>query len=316
MDASPRLIDVELPPPPWEISTGTAPTPMEALGGEFAIATDLKGRYLTAVKGGGRATDAIHTDAVQPRAWERFKFWVDTATGQYYAFQTVNGHFITANNAGGLNTNTVFTTATSVGGWEMFKVLPQSKFSTWAMQTLRGFFLTAVGGGGHDSGDTIHTDAVSAAEWEQFKLFRRSDFGTRSTYGIQAWGGNVINPWLTATSGGRLSSGGLTSGGGPPFWISWTLLKQDDGTYALQTASGAVLTAIGGGVPGEGFRTDTEPDQIGNWEKFTLVDNGDFTAYIKTHAGTYVTASVDSDAVTTVTNVNQATRWRFWVFGL
>jgi hypothetical protein len=56
MDASPRLIDVELPPPPWEISTGIAPTLMEALGGEFAIATDLKGRYLTAVKGGGRAT--------------------------------------------------------------------------------------------------------------------------------------------------------------------------------------------------------------------------------------------------------------------
>ena len=50
-------------------------TPMEALGGEFAIQTYLKGRYLTAVGGGGRSTDVIHIDAVQLRAWEKFKFW-------------------------------------------------------------------------------------------------------------------------------------------------------------------------------------------------------------------------------------------------
>src|SRR5438876_8259515 len=91
---------IPLPPPPWEISTGIAPTPMEAMGGEFAIQTHLKGRYLTAVGGGGKSTDVIHTDAIQPRAWENFKFWVDSATRQYYAIQTVNGHFITANNAG------------------------------------------------------------------------------------------------------------------------------------------------------------------------------------------------------------------------
>jgi hypothetical protein len=292
---------------------------MEALGGEFAIMTDLKGTYLTAVGGGGKTTDVIHTDAFRLRAWEKFKLWVDSATRQYCAFQTVSGHFITANNAGGLTTNTIFSTATAVRGWEMFKLLPQSwPFPTFAIQTLRGFFLTAIGGGGHNSGDTIHTDAVNAADWERFRIFRCCDFGTRSTYLIQARGGNVINPILTARAGGRQSgANALLTGGGAPYEISWTLLKQDDGTYALQTASGGVLTANGGGIPGLGFRTDTETDQIGNWEKFTLVDNGDFTAYIKTHAGTYLTASTHHNVpATTVRNVNETTRWRFGLVGL
>ena len=157
---------------------------------------------------------------------------------------------------------------------------------------------------------------MNAAEWERFNFFRCSDFGTGSTYGIQAWGGNMYNPYLTATNGGgRSDSNAVTSFGGPTFWISWTLLKQDDGTYAFQTANGGILTAIGGGYPGAGFRTDTETDQIGNFEKFTLVDNGDFTAYIKTHAGTYLTVTLDQHA-TTVANVHEATKWRFQVFGL
>jgi hypothetical protein len=298
MESSSRLVDIALPPLPWEISTGITPTPMEPLGGEFLIKTHLKGSRVSAVGGGGRTTDVIHTGGeIQPRGAERFKFWVDSATRQYYAFQTADGHFITAYNAGGLTTNTILSTATAIGGWEMFKLLPQSPpFASFAVQTLRGFFLTAVGGGGHDSGDTIHTDAVNAAEWERFNIFRCSDLGTGSTYGIQAYGGNVYNPYLTANAGGRLSGpNALTSVGGPPFWIGWTLLKQDDGTYAFQTASGGILTANGGGLAGEGFRTDTETDQIGNFEKFTLVDNGDFTA---------------------VANVHEATRWRFPVFVL
>ena len=289
---------------------------MEKLGGEFAIQTHLKSRYLTAVGGGGRTTDVIHTDAQwPPRAWEKFKFWVDSVTHQHYAFQTVTGNFITAVDAGGRTTDTIHSDATAIAGWEMFKLLPQSVLPNWAIQTLRGFFLTAVGGGGHDSGDTIHTDALNALEWERFNLFRCRDFGTGSTYGFYSRG-PVYNAWLMATDGGGVSGdNALTTAGFVPFWMYWTLLKQDGGAYAFQTASGGILTANGGGLPGEGFRTDTDPNQIGNWEKFTLVDHGDFTAYIKTYAGTYLTATADGRA-TTVTNVNEATRWVCWVFGL
>lgn len=312
---------VSVPPPPWRIavgaaSEGVASTPMERLGGAFALRTVLKRRYVTAVDGGGRTADVIHTDAWQPRAWERFTLWTDSATRQYYALQTADGHFITAYNAGGLTADAIDTTAASIEGWAMFRLLPQPPFPAYAVQTLRGFFLTAVGGGGHDSGDTIHTDSVSAAGWELFNMFRCADFGTGSTYGIEAWGGNVINPWLTAAQGGRLPGGdALGSEGGPPFWLSWTLLKQEDGTYAFQTASGGILTANGGGLPGAGFRTDTEVDAIGNWEKFTIQDNGDFTAYIKTHAGTYIAATLDGH-VQTVESAEAATRWGFWLFSL
>jgi hypothetical protein len=291
---------------------------MEAMGGEFAIQTYLKGNYLTAVGGGGKSTDVIHTDAIQPGDWGKFKFWVDSATRQYYAFQTANGHFVTANNAGGLTGETLFSTATVIQGWEMFKLLSQWPFASHAVQTLRGYLLTAVGGGGKNSGDTIHTDAVKAAEWEFFNIFRRGDLGTGSTYGIQAWGGNVLGAWLNATAGGRRPgpTDALTGGGSAvPYCLSWTLLKQNGGTYAFQTASGGILTAIGGGLPREGFRTDTETDQIGPWEKFTLVENGDFTAYIKANSGAYLTVNGAGPA-TTVTNVNEATKWRFMVVGL
>jgi hypothetical protein len=305
---------------PWEVTIDIKPIPLLPLSGEFLIQTHLKGRYLTAVGGGGKASDAIHTDATQPRAWEKFRLWVDAQTTQYYALQTVNGHFLTANNGGGLISNAIQSTVTVlINGWGLFKLIPQSPFPSYAIQTIRGYFLTAVGGGGHNTDDAIHTNATTVAEWEKFNLFRCGDFGSGSTYGVQAWGGNVINPWLTASGGGRFPGpNALTALGGPPYMISWTLLKQSDGSYAFQTASGGILTAINGGLVGGGFRTDTEMDQIGNWEKFTLIDNGDCTYYIKTYAGTYLTASnaPPDDLIITVPDMSKATRWRFWVFSL
>ncbi len=193
-----------LPSSPWNISKRSAPAPMEPLGGQFAIRTDLKFNYLTAVRGGGKTTDVIHTDAVYPLAWEEFKFWVDSAK-QHYAFQTATGNFITAVDAGGRTTDTIHSDATAISTWEMFRLLPQSALPNFAIQTLRGFFLTAVGGGGHNSGDTIHTDALRVSEWERFNVVRRLDFGTGSTYGIaSAYNpkkAGVLAGWLTAVEG-------------------------------------------------------------------------------------------------------------------
>jgi hypothetical protein len=322
--------DMPVVVPPWGgVNTIFTPPSMDALAGEFSIMTDPsvdKGRFLTAVKGGGQTTDVIHTDAIFPQAWETFRFSVDSATGQFYAFQTVNGELISANDGGGLTANTIFTTATSVGplGWELFSLVPQFAPFDFAIQTVRGFFLTAVGGGGHNSGDTIHTDALKADTWERFVLFRRGDMGTGSTYGIiNSGSGNVVGlgAWLVAVYGGGQSGPDhvLSDIGAVPYWISWTLLNQDDGTYAFQTSSGNVLTANGGGIPGEGFRTDKLPYQIGDWEKFTLVDDGYFTAFIKTHVGTFISDVYDPNTgwtMTTVADATQATRWRFWVFNL
>ena len=105
-----------------------------------------------------------------------------------------------------------------------------------------------------------------------------------------------------------------------PFEMNWTLLKQDDGTYAFQTVSGRVLTANDGGLPGAGFRTDTAPDDIGNFEKFTIEDNGEgsnFTALIKTYSGTYLSVDLgEGQGIATVSNANDAISWQFQVFSL
>jgi len=314
--------------PPWGgVNTIFTPPSMEALAGQFSIMTDLKRHFLTAVKGGGQTTDVIHTDGDFPQAWETFTFSVDSATGQFYGFQTVNGEFISANDGRGLTTNTIFTTAQSVGrlGWELFTLVPQLAPFNFAIQTVRGFFLTAVGGGGHNSGDTIHTDALNADRWERFVLFRRGDLGTGSTYGIVSSGiGHTtwnLGPFLGAVNGGGQPGPDDVLSDFPniPFWISWTPLNQYDGTYALQTSSGNVLTANGGGTPGAGFRTDREIGQIGDSEKFTLVDDGFFTVLIKTAVGTFLSFVLDNMGKTTITTVEdatQATRWRFQVFNL
>lgn len=150
--------------------TGSEPPVMEPLG-KFYIKTHLKGTYLTAVDGGGRITDVIHTNIVEPGPWETFTLWADSAL-QNRAFQTVNGNYITAVDAGGMTSDAIHSDATWIRSWEMFTLVaqPQLGEERYAIQTQRGFFLTAVGGGGHDSGETIHTDAVSAREWEFFEI--------------------------------------------------------------------------------------------------------------------------------------------------
>ena len=40
--------------------------------GVYAIQT-INGRYVTAVGGGGRTTDTIHTDATSIGSWEKFR---------------------------------------------------------------------------------------------------------------------------------------------------------------------------------------------------------------------------------------------------
>ena len=300
-------------------------TPM----GEIAIRTDSKKRFLTAVGGGGKTTDVIHTDAVQPRAWEKFKLWVDQ-TKQYCALQTVNGHFLTATNGGGLIYNTVLSNATSIGGWEIFKIVPQPTTSNsfyerpFAIQTANSNFLTAVGGGGHSTGTPIHTDATAVAEWEKFNLLKSGDLGSGSTYTIMKagpYGGGEGGPWIVAIGGGRQSEYALSLYFDPiTSDYDWTLIKQDDGSYAFQTISSDYLTAIAGGEVGlttkQGFRTDATT--IGNFEKFTLIDNGDFTYYIKTYLGYYLSIGLDvansSQYMDTVIDINKATKWQFWVF--
>ena len=59
---------------------------------------------------------------------------------------------------------------------------------------------------------------------------------------------------------------------------------------------------------------------IGNFEKFTIEDNGEgsnFTALIKTYSGTYLSVDLgEGQGITTVSNANEAISWQFQVFSL
>ncbi len=80
----------------------------------------MNGHYLTAVGGGGRVIDAIHSDATKLLDWEKFTLW--SLGGGWYSITTTNGHYLTAVGGGGRTTDVIHTDATAVGSWEKFKV--------------------------------------------------------------------------------------------------------------------------------------------------------------------------------------------------
>lgn len=302
-------------------SDGTSQSPGKApLPGQFAF--QAKRGFLTAVDGGGRTTDVIHTDASNPRAWEKFRLWFNANTGPYYAIQTINGHFLTALNNGGQITNAIQSSSTTIVDEALFNLVPEEgagvAFRAYAIQTVRGYFITAVGGGGKNSGETIHTDATQVASWEEFNLFRCGDLGSGSTYGIETGapaGFFDIGGWIAAVGQGHSSGpNALVTNDLVPSDLIFTLLLQPDGSYAMKTSSGYFVTANGGGTPGQGFRTDAA--QIGNWEEFRYVDNGDCTGYLRTYDGNYLSLDANSISITTVSDVTKASRWRFWVYHL
>jgi hypothetical protein len=130
----------------------------------------VNGHYLTAVGGGGRTTDAIHTDAVRVGSWEKFTL-IDSGDGSSfinYGFRTLTGNYLTVVGGGGRETDVIHSNATQLLGWE--KITPISLGNgIYALRTLNGTYLTAVGGGGRTT-DTIHSDATRIGSWEHFRL--------------------------------------------------------------------------------------------------------------------------------------------------
>ncbi|MGZ3788950.1 MAG: fascin domain-containing protein, partial [Bacteriovorax sp.] len=66
------------------------------------------GHYLTAVGGGGRLSDVIHSDATSIKAWEKFTL-IDQGNGApvHYGFQTSKGYYLTAVDGGGRITDVI-----------------------------------------------------------------------------------------------------------------------------------------------------------------------------------------------------------------
>jgi hypothetical protein len=130
----------------------------------------INGHYLTAVGGGGRITDVIHTDATSIGSWEKFTL-VDSGDGSpniHYGFQTFHGFYLTAVSGGGRITDVIHSDATHLLDWEKLSLVSLG-YGMYAIQTINGHFLTAVDGGGRIT-DTIHSDAPWIRAWEKFRV--------------------------------------------------------------------------------------------------------------------------------------------------
>jgi hypothetical protein len=141
----------------------------------FCTIQTSRGFYLTAVGGGGRATDVMHTDATRVGSWEKFSL-VYTGDGVHYGIRTVFGYWITAVNSGGLNVGVVpdvlHSDATNLLNWEKFSLVYQGDGdathpSSYGIQAFDGHYLSARDAGGRST-NTFDSDATSVRSWEKF----------------------------------------------------------------------------------------------------------------------------------------------------
>src|SRR5262245_28136652 len=187
-------------PGPWEqyrlflvLGSGVPP--------QYAIQT-ASFNYLTAVDGGGRTSDVLHTDAKQVQSWETFRLYFDPAGG-WHSIQTVNLHYLTALGGGNhADPPAVHTDATAVNNWDRFHLWKCGDLSTnWYYEIwvpYNGTLLVAVGGGGRTK-DALHAYEAPHDNWGRFQLIRQDD----GYYAIRTFNGNYI----TAVGGGGLASG-------------------------------------------------------------------------------------------------------------
>lgn len=237
---------------------------------QFAFQTSA-GNFITAVGGGGRITDVLHTDAVNVAAWEEFYVAQTGASGAYsVSIQTQSKNFLTAVGLGGKSTDAIHSDATKVGSWETFFV---RKFGDLSSGYLQYFII-----------DTSKNQAVGA----------RSGGGqTQNT--IQFFG--TENPWAR-----------------------FTLIPQNNGSFALRTINDNYVTAVNGGGLDYGSTSSdnihTDATKVSTWEQFRFVPSDDGSYLIQTFDGHYLGkrtfgGSAEGEYSTDISDLGAATR--FWL---
>jgi hypothetical protein len=319
------LTDLIIPPGPLPQFT----IQMSPLPGYYAIQTVKRGNSVTAVSGGGRATEPVfQTDFVHIGAWEKFRLYGGNPSNpQYKAIQTATNNFVTAVNGGGLTTNAFRTNVLGINTWELFRLVPASGGLSYAIQTSNAHFVTAVGGGGTpiNFADALHTDATKVKEWEIFNVVKCGDLGDGLLYRLFGRFANISSgySYLNALGGGGKSTypvNQVHQGPQDPITTVWRLIKQPNGWYALQTPNGVnYLTAIGGG----GLRQDTvtkKPEVFATdrtvvdvWERFRFDEQENCEYLITTSAGPYIGGIYEG---WTGAPLSAAMRWRLHPVGL
>jgi hypothetical protein len=172
-------------------------------GGAFTIQTS-NGNFVTAVGGGQRRTDVLHTDAMRASTWESFYVSKcgDLGSGFSYGIRSNgSGSFLSAAGGGGQTHGAITANSGALTGLGRF-TLVQEPDGLYALRTTNGVnFVTAVNGGGLVQGsatpDILQTDRPQVQAWEKFRIV---DDGS-CNYTIQ-----TVSGYYLATNGPNFST--------------------------------------------------------------------------------------------------------------
>jgi hypothetical protein len=184
--------------------------------GRSTIGT-FNGHFLTALGGGGKTSNAFHTDATVADTWEAFFVLKsgDLGSGYRYAIRPAGTggpgeyvFFLAAFGGGGRGTKQYDNGAGGPAMTHYNGQFADSQFTlirlvdgSYALQTPNGInYVTAVNGGGIANGDNLHTDATQIQAWEKFKIVDQGD----ATYTIQTVSGFylAVNTNILQSTGG------------------------------------------------------------------------------------------------------------------
>jgi len=301
--SSPQLLT------PMPMTPGVVPNPpaFGGLPGDFVIRAYLQNTPFTSRDGGHHSIDAVITvpSVIGPN--QRFR--LATVQPDYTTIQTSGGYFVSAvGGLGGLpNTTQGVQTelTTSQRDIALFRIDGPSASGTFTIKTYDGHFLTALGGGGKAT-DAFHTDATKASAWEYFYFLKCGDLGSGYQYAIRPTGtGNIpgkgdFASFLTALGGGGQTRQAMTAYSGLQSGSKFKLIRQNDGSYALQTSNGInYLTAVGGGGLASGDNLQTNRTQVQAWETFKIVEQPNCSYTIQTVSGFYIAVGPGSSTIST-----------------
>jgi len=287
--------------------------PAVPLPGQYAIGTLEAGHLLTARDGGHHSDDALITSATTVGPYEKFTF--ERTYPDRLLVKTAGGYYVSAPGGGGLGGNydarqVLQTELTSPADNALFRLAASIPGMTpYTIQTSRNYYLSALGGGGKSSA-AFHTDAVKPnGYWESFQVLKCGDLGSNYDYAIKVQ--NMGYP-LQAFGGGSKSA--------VAFFLQFNsgstaqrlrLIRQYDGSYALQTSNGVnYISAIGGGgLSGNTKETDNlvaNVTHVQDWEKFRIVDRGDCSYSIQTVNKWYLAYNFGRGISTRISDPNAA----------
>jgi hypothetical protein len=235
------------------------------------------GNFVTAVSGGGRTSDVIHTDATDIAAWEEFQ--IAELQTVYLSIQTASKNFLTAVGGGRQLTDAIHSDAVTVSGWEAFSLKKAGDLGSRLQYlivpvldgSLSGYPIFANNGGNLTQNTlSYYTDTYTPSNWARFTLIQQPN----GSYGVQT----ATSNYLTAVNGGGLDFGTPASDNiqtnrtAVEAWEQFRFIEIGDSTYAIQTVDGHYLGLhpVGQGENDEG-RFSTNISEINAALRFWLV---------------------------------------------